>query len=34
MAVRTIDKNQMVLKRIFDWTHPGKVEDIKNLMQT
>ena len=34
MAVRTIDKNQMVLKIIFDWTHTGKVADIKNLMQT
>ena len=25
MAVRIINKNQMVLKRIFAWTHRGKV---------
>ena len=25
MAVRTIDKNQMVLKRTFVWTHTTKV---------
>ena len=39
MAVKTIDKNQ-ILKRIFVWTHTGKVAEnnflliIKNLMQT
>ena len=29
MAVKTIDKNQKILKRIFVWTHTGKVADSK-----